>query len=218
MMPNKPSGDSGPTRLSGSGEVDWQKLNFPADKPQLEEMIMGIFVGSLPKQGGNCPDEVTFLRVLSYKQNQEYDLDFTLKTDRGDKLIDLMEIAPLKQLQGEYREASGAYTVGEFSDYIVEEIMKKALKYGALKHILLLCYDTHWAFRPSETVFNLIRVALLSRHHPFERVYHFSPIDSTFGAIEKLYPAPLQVLRYLDDGRYRNNKVTNLPPDGWQPQ
>lgn len=97
-------------------DISEKKIDFPSTKEEMERFILERFVEQTNRQN-------TFLKFNSYKQNEQDDFDFSVKTSVGDKDIDLMEIAVLKN-RG-YDSVSKQYDDLNFSKEILKKNNKK---------------------------------------------------------------------------------------------
>ncbi|QGM46671.1 hypothetical protein [Methylocystis heyeri] len=178
--PKKPSGQTGPISLGGNGPRR-HLVKFPTDKAKLELMIAELFVNSrvLPNND---------LRYFSnLKPNPENDLDFTVDTGLGKKLLELAEFAPLDKFKTSYDRAPPYLTMSQFCDFYLELINKKSNHQGG-RDRLLLTYKTHSAFFVSLPVIEVVRRQLSLSQPKFERVYFLSPHDETDASTWEVFP------------------------------
>ena len=207
-LPKKPVGTTGPTRIGPDG-INFLKLEFPANKEDIEDFIVAAFsTESLP--GG--------LTIKSRHQNRENDLDFTIKTNFGKKFLELMEIAPLENLRGSYEKAPASYKPFDFASYIHAKAMGKSNHYSSPKKpkIVLLLYVTDWSFTLSESVVCLLQYWFCTQPHCFEWIFTYHPIDQTTGIRHLIYPTPATYWTTFNAESLREIIVHNLSPMEWQ--
>ncbi len=131
--PRKPTGTTGPLHVSAEGAQFFQ-LEFPRTKEEIESFIVEAFLSN----SGSMP-----LRISEWKQNNQNDFDFSVKTTEGPKFLELMEIAPLENLRGSYEKAPSSYKPYDFAAYILAKINDKSERYhGAASSSICLdiCY------------------------------------------------------------------------------
>ena len=204
----KPTGITGPTRVGPDG-VRFLQIPFPETKDEIEQFVVASFSReALP--GG--------LTIRSKHQNRENDLDFAIKTNKGGKFLELMEVAPLENLRGSYTSAPSSYKPYEFAEYIHAKAMKKSDHYasGHAPKIVLLLYVTHWTFTLSESVICLLQYWFATKPHCFEWIFAYHPIDQQTGIRHLLFPTPVDFWRTFDPNSLRENVVHNLSPMDWQ--
>jgi hypothetical protein len=205
-MPKKPTGTEGFARVTAEN-VEFHRIHWPADKSKIEATILRLFDSKLPTS------QRARLGVGNISQNAaESDLDGTIQTRNGDRLIDLVEIAPLADHQGRYENAKAMTSVGELADAMLTVIRQKSAKYAGIKpRPWLLTYTTHWAFRFSDTVLKVVGVELCKSRHNLERVYHIAPVDEVFAEVKQILPVPLEFMR-LDTTALRKKWLLNFDP------
>jgi len=209
--PTKPTGEAGVIKLSGGilgTEADFQKLEFPDTKDEIEAFIVKAFMPGATKCG-LLPDGTTV------QQNKEQDLDFTLRFPNGDSgELELMEIAQLEEVKGSYSDAPPDNKPYESAERLFAKIMKKSNKYGlkgkAQRHLLI--YVTDWKFVPSMTADKLLRYWLATIDHNFGIVFQFMPVSADDGPMLQLYPTN-DNWKGFDPDIHRQNRVTNLDPN-----
>ena len=136
----KPVGRCGPIRITPAGPVR-ELLQFPADKAERERMIADLFVLNRAIPRGDDK----FGPFANPRQNDENDLDFTIETRDGAKLLELAEFAPLAALKTSYQKAPRQLTMRDCAQLFFEVIMKKSKHQGGANRLLLI-YKTHDAF------------------------------------------------------------------------
>jgi len=78
--PRKPTGITGPTKLSAGPEgatTEFQQLRFPSDKEAVEELVAQGFVRAMSSRS-----DLGF-SIQGYAQNPQDDFDFQLQTPDG---------------------------------------------------------------------------------------------------------------------------------------
>lgn len=211
----KPTGHSGTFRVSSPGDgtfsTEFQKINFPTKKAEIEKIIASWFVESLGKKESSEGRRPTFNDLVA---NAERDLDFSVATERGTGLLELQEVAPLS---GPYTAAPTSHTPYDRAQYVLSKIHEKSNKYGSrgATERFLLIYTTHFSFSLSDTAINSLRVWLDQAPPLFDAVFSFAPLTWGEGVTEKLYPVPAD-LRDFDPETIKTNVCFNLNPSGWQ--
>jgi hypothetical protein len=184
-MPQKPTGTIGPVtiQVGASGVTGGhQKIEFPTNKEAIERLIVEMWAAETRKAGGS---------ILSIKQNEEHDFDFTVELPGGTVSLDLVELF--------YRDGNGRPYDGEnieiditrFAEQIRDTVMKKSRHYGRAtdRPIHLLVYITHWLFWPADVVIRLAQHLLLETPPIIENVFLLAPLDSTAGTCRVLFPS-----------------------------
>lgn len=214
--PHKPTGETGPVQMTVTADgakAEFQKLEFPSAKDEIEAFIVGGFLRAAPSTG-------VFPEGCTAEQNPESDLDFTLICpDNQPRKMDLMEIAPLEDVQGSYAAAPDRHRPYDFAEKILGKITGKSDKYGAAgkTEFHLLMYKTDWKFTISETVVSLLQYWTVTTPHNFAGIYLYMPIDETGGVSNLIYPTPAEFWDGFDPEAFRNNEVINLDPKEWRP-
>jgi hypothetical protein len=181
----KPIGQTGKIRAThseGNPIVTWELIDFPAEKQEQELVIASAFVKQLTSSLGTC---------WTIQRLRENDFDFLLHSATESRYLELQEIViPSTKKETPYASRDQAVRSKKFSETIISEIRKKAIKYPkATTYALdLLVYVTHWRFMTSDTVRKMVAHYLKHNVHPFARVYEFSIFDEASGAIQVLFP------------------------------
>ena len=215
--PRKPTGESGVTKIStgpDGARAEFEQLEFPKTKDQIEKLIVSNFLRLAPSTGVfSFPD-------CAVEQNPESDLDFTLKCDdKKARKLELMEVAPLEHLRGSYEAAPTSYKPYDFARYILEKALGKSKKYGSSNRteLHLLIYITDWRFILSESVTALLQYWTLTTPHNFAGIYVYMPITKAEGIPQLIFPTPRKHWKSFNPDAHRENVVHNLDPKGWKP-
>lgn len=212
--PRKPTGISGSTKVDFSLEevvIEPQPLQFPSMKEEIEELMVQGFLNVGLK-------ESLILEPINYRQNKQDDFDFTLETIEGKKALELMEIAPLEHLRGQYNQAPEQYKPYDFAGYILQKIMKKSNRYTTSTEngLWLLVYATDWRFMLSNTVIELLQFWTVKNSHSFERMYYYHPLAIKDGLVYTIFPTPNYYWNNFNPEDYRDNVTYNFSPlEGW---
>ena len=210
MKPKKPVGVNGPIKIgfgSESSTVEFQQLDFPKSKEEIEAFVVRGFLRDAVANNFLPP-----VRIAP-QQNAQDDFDFTLTIEgHGPKALELIEIAPLEHLRGSYAAASGKYKPYEFAEYIKTKILKKSERYRTSigSGIVLLIYVTDWHFVLSESVLGLLQYWLARSSHCFQAIYCYHPIDTTLGVTHVIFPSTSQ--HNFNPEEFRNLEVSNANP------
>lgn len=149
--PRKPTGEIRATTLEVGGNQPAalskiETFKLPEVKNEAEDVIMQNFV-MLSRQD-NARDHLVRLESATHLPT-DHGPDFEVTFDSGEfGYFELLEIAPLL---GRYEDANRVMLVGEFIDFIVNQIEKKIRKYSERKQfrpIYLLLYASHDGFSP----------------------------------------------------------------------
>jgi hypothetical protein len=182
----KPIGQTGKIRTThskGDPIITWEPIDFPADKQAQELVIASAFVKQLNSNIGTC---------WTVQQLGENNFDFLLRSATDSRYLELQEIVIPSPKKGiPYASRDQVVQSKKFSETIISEIRKKAIKYPkATTYVLdLLVYVTHWRFMTSNTVRKMVAHYLKHNAHPFAHVYEFSIFDEASGAIQVLFPS-----------------------------
>jgi hypothetical protein len=206
----KPQGEKGPISLSND-RVEWHVIKFPSGKKARELMIAEMFARSASKtiMYESQPPYGPFTPPL---QNQENDLDVTITTAQGQKLMELVEFAPLQKYGPEFKDAPRQLDQDSKSDCLLELIRNKSLRQGGPNRWLLV-YVTEQAFFVDPITIEITRRALAQQPPQFERVYYVSPHDSATGSVFEIFPGtPHDWFSDFSDERLRQNRAIFFHP------
>ena len=147
--------------------------------------------------------------IKNYSQNKENHFDFTINTTNGTKIyIDLMEIAILNK-RG-YDKAKNSYNVGEYTDFVIKNIMKKSEKYSSKSDIFLLLYITDDKFNLSDSILHCLSYRLNTElQHVFRLI---SIVDLKVNDTDKvIYLSPRNdSIKHDEYLKLRENNIINL--------
>lgn len=155
--------------------------------------------------------------VTSVRKNELDDFDFSVETTDGPKIIELMEIAPLEDVEGGHEAAPSKHDNYEFAEWIFGKILEKSRKYrgSADDSLILLTYVTDWKFWPGMGAQSLLQYWALTKPHNFEEIHFHVPADGG-GIGWPVYPTPEENWEEFDAEQIRGTTVQNLDPDGWE--
>lgn len=201
-MPKKPTGKTGPIRMSNNG-IKRELVEFPAQKEQIEQMIAELFVKTMD---GHQDDLKPFSNL---KMNRQNDVDFLIDTSLGTIELELTEFAPLRQLGiTKHIDAPSDYSVGDMTDMAMELILKKSNHYGTTKKILVI-YKTQSEFLITYPVIDLLRRRLSPSSINFLKIYFLSPHGNTGASVSLVYPAkPHGFYEHLSDESLAANRLS----------
>lgn len=211
----KPTGKTGPLHVSSdteSVETEWKTVDLPTEKDEIEKFVLRSFL-----QTAESNNTLRYW-VTSVSKNDLDDFDFSVQTTQGPKTIELMEIAPLEDVDGGYEAASGSHDIYEFGESIAEKILAKSARYesAAGKSLILLTYVTDWKFWPSPPVISLVQYWMLQKQHVFEEVHLHIPAGPQGGISFPIFPTPEGRWEDFDPEQARGKQSHNLDPDGWR--
>ncbi|AZV21996.1 MAG: hypothetical protein E5Y74_24320 [Mesorhizobium sp.] len=181
----KPQGASGPIKTGQDG-AEWAVIPFPEDKAEREEMIARLFVKGFEIYV-QMQSEPSWAPFGKPKQNLENDIDFTVMTSQGEKLMELAEFAPLKSHGGTFANAPKKIDPKEKTELALSLIQEKSAHQGG-KDRFLVIYATEQGFRIDPMTVERLRRILAIYPPNFERIYSASPIDLEYAAVSEIYP------------------------------
>lgn len=182
---HKPQGASGPIKI-GSGDVEWQVIQFPEHKAERERLIARLFVESFSNYVA-MQSEPTLSPFGPPRQNQENDLDFTVLTAQGEKLMELAEFAPLKTHGTTFANAPKTLDPKEKAARALELIQHKSARQGGAERFLVL-YNTEHGFWLDDFTIERLRRQLANEPPNFDRVYYVSTHDLNSASVSEIYP------------------------------
>jgi len=197
----KPVGESGVLTIGPERQsAEYKGIHYGGTKIGIENYFLEVTLASARKKGVN-------LYNLTEKpvQNLEDDFDFTLNTQFGKQYLDLMEVAPLEEIDGSYLQAPASYNNGEMADRVWAKLEGKSRKYGTHRpeRIHLLLYSTDWRFRLADGVLGLLRFRAKSEDLVFASIVYYSPADQESGTVTILHPVAETSSESFDDEHVR---------------
>ena len=144
-------------------------------------MIATMFV----EHAGRIP--IGLAPFSDLRPNDENDLDFTVATNDGDRLLELAEFAPLAELKAKYESAPKNIPRGQFFDLIHNLIMTKSAHQGGAGRLLLL-YHTHARFYIDPIAIEAVRRRLNVENPNFDAIYSLSPSPGGQAMVWELWP------------------------------
>jgi len=184
QKPTKPQGLSGPIRV-GAGTT-WEVIPFPNDKEEMEALIANLFLGSFVRYVAR-QSEPSLSPFSDLKRNDESDLDFTVQTSEGAKLLELAEFAPLQSHGPTFASAPKALDPKEKAALALNAIMAKSAHQGGAGRLLLL-YATEHGFWLDPMTVERLRRSLVVKPPNFDRVYYISVHSLEEGSTTEIYP------------------------------
>lgn len=182
---NKPQGKIGPLRNSPDGS-EWMVIAFPKDKAEREVFVASLFVRAFSGYVA-MQSEPSFAPFGSPKQNEENHIDFTVATAQGQKLMELMEFAPLKQHGPNFTNAPFALDPKEKSALAVQQVRAKSIHQGGRSRFLVI-YVTEHAFWLDPLTVEHMRRMLAKEPPKFDRVYYVSIHDTESASVTEIFP------------------------------
>jgi len=216
--PNKPQGKTGAVRVTAEGST-WPGTRFPPDEREREQLIADLFVKACA-QGVATESQPSLAPFGRPRQNDEYDLDFTIETRNGDMLLELVEFAPLQVHGPSFEHVPKSLEPREKAELALEFVRKKSARQGGANRILLM-YTTAYVFWLDHNTIERMRRALFINKPRFDRVYALSVDDLESACVSEIYPGcPHEILgdADLDAGKTRIPHPIDFPPvDGLGP-
>jgi len=216
----KPQGASGP--ISIGADVEWQVIKFPAEKKEREFLIARLFIESFERWVA-MQSEPSLAPFRSLRQNNESDLDFTVETAAGEKLLELAEFAPLSTHGPTFAQAPKTLDPKEKAPLVEQLIRDKSAHQGGDNRFLVL-YTTEQGFWLDPVTIERLRRRLGKDAPKFERVYCVSLHDIGSASVSEIFPGrPHHIIGdYTDERLDRQNvqiphpseMVVGKAPDG----
>lgn len=208
----KPTGNRGPIRIYGTFpdiKVEYQRVEFPQEKAEIEAFIVDGFLRSL--------DGTAILQAPFHdlRQNKTDDFDFTDVAASRPTHLELVEIAPLEGERGGYSAASSSYRTFDFAQQALEKMLAKSGRYAVSgeTRLCLLMYTTDWHFELSDTVVTLLQYWTGEKQHIFSEVYAFTPSAAGAGHPHLIHPVPRSFFEGFNPEEYRNSETYNMDPE-----
>ncbi len=199
----KPTGEMNVYQMNEDGVSNLKTFQFPDTKELIEEKIAKLFLKLINKI------DIPELMNLLLKQNHEYDLDFSLISDKNEFLLELTEITP-PNMKG-FSKLKYDHNVGEHAQKTIDLFQKKSDKYSSIStKIILLAYITDDRSQPSLKTEEIIKQYLTARQLSFEYVFLLFPLMENDGIVIKLYPNTAEPLSDVEINNLKKNTVYNL--------
>ncbi|RVC78488.1 hypothetical protein EN745_18750 [Mesorhizobium sp. M4A.F.Ca.ET.022.05.2.1] len=183
----KPHGKSGSVSLGPDG-VAFNEVPWPKTERARERMIAEAFV-----RGCNPPSVIIRASAPSFSpfgiplQNEVDHLDFTVMTSQGKKLMELGEVAPLKQHGGKFANAPRSLSTKEKTEAVVKLLGKKSIRQGGPDRFLVL-YATEHGFKLDPVTIERLRRLFQKIHPNFERVYFATVHGDGSAGVFEIFP------------------------------
>lgn len=175
------------TRLLGDRQpqqMKQTKLLLPNTKASIESTIAAKFINDAAT--GNLGIELNGALI----QNDESDIDFTVRTEKGDIGLELVEYAPLGK--GGYKDATAMPSNPvERAKSIVTLIAAKNKKYESYsKHrdVVLLIYVTHNPFALDIYTIRVLQFWGRSINFAFHTIVYYKPMEGIPGLLQRIFP------------------------------
>lgn len=199
----KPRGKVQTSVYHGGEPGNWAIVSneLPDSKDEIEHKIALQFL-SVVEQQDDSP--VRFMGGL--EQNQENHVDFSVDTQNGRRMLELMEVAPLKK--GGFEGVSQIQKPYDLATWVYENLKGKSDKYGPLaKQTILLIYITDDRFSLGELGEAILSHWSNTKGQNFESIFLFKPAHET-GTVSVI--SPLDVDHSFNPESHRNQTVLNL--------
>jgi hypothetical protein len=183
MSRDKPLGTSGPVVFTGDS-IEWQVNRLPRGKAARELFIAELLTNAKLVKDESEPSLRPF---SSLTQNEENDLDFTVLTAEGPKLLELAEFAPLHEFGPRFEDAPHTLHQSRKFELVLELIRKKSSHQGGPGRILVI-YTTEHAFELDGMTMELLKRDCAKSPPSFDRIYNLIPV-AQFASVSELYPS-----------------------------
>lgn len=203
----KPTGQLGIVKVTGSGiSTPPNKFVFPDTKNEIEKKVVSTFLELI-----NIQEESPFPKDAVLKENEQNNLDFSLKAQDYLSFLELTEITPPGKMRGGYEALPYEHNIGEHLDKTLDLIMRKSKKYDGIEtEVNLLMYITDDRSLPSISMERLLKYGLNTIEHNFVSIYAFYPLLENDGPIIQFYPAPYAELTKEEIENLKLKQVKNL--------
>lgn len=165
----KPTGINASIRIT-SGGIHREVVEFPQSKEKIELLMAEAFCVGKPTLNPQIDRYGSFANLTLQPENS---LDFQVKTESGDKWIELTEFAPLVLFRGRYENVPTEWDIDDMRDSFLKLIKKKSSK-GYGKGVILLVYKTHNALYVPRPILRCVTKELANHPPPFESIYFIS--------------------------------------------
>lgn len=177
----KPTGNTGPISF-GSGGMSRQLVEFPHAKADIEMFIARLFCAGT---AGMRPQMTRYGSFSNLAPQSENSVDLNVRTERGERWLELTEFAPLAEFGGSYENVPAQWSAEQLAALMLDLIRRKAHKnYGA--NVILVIYKTHERLFVPPPILRLLRGML--RAPPFESIYFLSPHDQECASVWEIWP------------------------------
>ena len=208
-MHKKPRGVNGSVFVGAGLSPEFQKLNFPDEKSEMESNVMRAALSISEKMQPSFYGLTGEVRL-----NSENDFDFSLPVKGGIEYIDLAEIT-IGMDKGGHENAPSSHVVGEFVDAAWKIVESKDRKYGGGRaiNVHLLLFITDWKFSLSPSCIRLLSVYCKKRAHQFKSIAYFLPINPGGGIFTPIFPAGEDLnISLQEELRLRNLQLHQANP------
>lgn len=189
----------------GQHGINWQVVNFPSEKDKRENLVARLFIEATEKSIRR-ESEPSLKPFSNLKQNPENDLDFSVQTASGQKLMELAEFAPLQSFGPTFSLAPTQLPTGQKVYSVLELIRAKSVHQGGENRLLLL-YATEHGFELEEVTIELVRRALANDPPKFDKVYFTQLFNLDLATATEVFPG-VQHERF---GDLTDEALTSLP-------
>jgi hypothetical protein len=170
----------------GGGSASWEVISFPGPKDERERLIARLFVEGFDNWVA-MESEPSFAPFSQPEQNQENDLDFTVTTSQGVKLMELAEFAPLSKHGPNFANAPKVLDPTEKAFLAHGLVQEKSAHQGGADRFLVL-YATEYGFWLDPITIERMRRLLAKEPPNFDRVYFISVHNLNSGSVSEIYP------------------------------
>lgn len=179
----KPTGRTGPISIGSSG-IERRYIEFPKTKADIEMFVAKLFCAG---NAGMRPQITRYGSFSDLEQQPEDRPDFRVRTEKGDKWIELTEFAPLAEFGHSYEKVPSTWSAADLMKLARALIDKKASKgYGS--DVLLVIYKTHDTLLLPAPILRVLTQDLAKAEVPFEAIYFLSPHDQECASVWEIYP------------------------------
>lgn len=208
-MHKKPTGTNGSVKISTGLASEFQKVNFPQDKAEIESFVMTAAYNVSKKT------HPSFYGLISEPVlNVENDFDFSLPISSGIEYLDLAEIT-IGMERGGHDKAPSSCLVGELVDAAWKIVEAKECKYGTgrISIVHLLLFTTDWKFCLSPSCIKLLSLYSKIRAHQFKSIAYFAPINPGDGIFIPIFPSTDDcLLSPKEEMSIRNTRIYKANP------
>lgn len=182
---DKPQGVSGTIAIGPEG-ASFVAISFPGLKAEREALIANLFVNAFDNWVAN-ESEPSLKPFGAPQQNQENDLDFTVETSLGSKLMELVEFAPLATHGPRFADVPHSVHPKDKAAQAFDAICRKSEHQGGENRFLVV-YATEHAFWLDPITIERLRRLLHRKAPKFDRVYFVSVHDLGSASVSEIFP------------------------------
>lgn len=203
---SKPKGESGPIAIGANGS-HWDIAKLPNGKAERERHVADV-IANASSHAVSGESDPSWMPIEIAAQNSEADLDFTINTAAGKKLMELVEFAPISEFGRSFSDAPMSVEPKAKAKLALDRVNAKSAKQGGPDRVLVIHASEH-AFQLDIFTIEIMRRALNRDPPGFDRVYFVSVDNLLQGPLSEIYPAaPFGRVGEMSDDELEKCNVT----------